>query len=209
MSDSAYLIVTADIPSSVRQQLCTDLNEVHLWPELSEFNVKAAEGPSFIQLVAEVFQWITPLRAAATIFLGQLAKNAADDVWKHKHEIASALKKTAVAPLQKLVTAVSRLRTSMGPETNIYIGLPVPDQFWCTRLSVATRDEAETAWQLANFINQADEIEKAVQRLLADGHKPPGLVELVLDENRAFRLRWLEMDGEQYEVQVPFDDEHP
>jgi hypothetical protein len=89
--------------------------------------LRSAEPPSWIKIFAEVAEWVTPFKVVATVFVSQLAKNAADDLWKNKAAIAAALRNASAAPLRKLAAALLRAKEKARPSTDVIVGLPIPD----------------------------------------------------------------------------------
>lgn len=161
--------------------------------EVYEF--KAAIPPTILQLVADALTWITVLKLVAIPFLGKLASNAADDLWKHKNAIAAQLKRLAA-----LLARVNRL---YAPRARVHIGFPIPDSHWGTVLAVPSSDESECADLLALFAIHARAIEDEAQRLIASGVQPLGLITITVEADDSVTLSWQDQDGNQESVPVP------
>jgi hypothetical protein len=123
------LIVTDAIPSDVRQELLADWQPLGGLDQAPEVSLKSPETPSYIEIMANALQWVTPLKVVATVFLSELAKEAAKDIYKRKREIGQALATAATAPLRLAAAAVKRAR-DRSPRCSLAIqawpGPPLP-----------------------------------------------------------------------------------
>jgi Uma2 family endonuclease len=198
MSNPTELFVTADIPPSVQEQISSEIGQILPIHERHVMEFRSTDGPSFVQLVADAVQWITPLKAAATVFLSQLAKNAADEVWKNKAHLYRILKDTSVDPLYRLVRALAQAKRELSAHTRVVIGLPIPQEYLGTLLALETVDEVELAWTIANFVDKVDKINNRLQQELAGGHEPLSIVRLIIQPDGSFVARWEEMNGRTY-----------
>jgi Uma2 family endonuclease len=198
MSNPTELFVTADIPPSVQEQISSEIGQVLPIHERHVMEFRSTDGPSFVQLVADAVQWITPLKAAAIVFLSQLAKNAADEVWKNKAHLYRILKDTSVDPLYRLVRALAQAKREVSTHTRVVIGLPIPQEYLGTLLALETVDEVELAWTIANFVDKVDKINNRLQQELEGGHEPLSIVKLIIQPDGSFVARWEEMNGKTY-----------
>jgi hypothetical protein len=96
--------------------------------ELDEqwLSLNSVDPPTFIQLVADAATWHLVLKAAVTIFLSEIAKSAASDVWKNKAVIGKALSNVLTAPIRKIASALRDAKTKSRDSTQISIGIPLP-----------------------------------------------------------------------------------
>lgn len=129
---------TPDIPSGIRQDLLDAWAPFDL-QSAGEIHRKGAfDLPGFIKLVGEAADWF-PLKAAATVFLSQLAKEAATDVYKHKAEVALVLSKGACAPIRVVARSLLRARLDSGPPVpGVVLGLSIPNDFFGTSIDLVS-----------------------------------------------------------------------
>jgi hypothetical protein len=196
------LIVTTEIPSDVRQELLIDWQPLGGLEQGPEVSLKSPEAPSYIQITADALQWVTPLKVVATVFLSQLVKEAATDIYKHKHQIGQALATAATAPLRLAAAAVKRVR-DRSPRCSLAIGLPLPDEVRGTVLWLDADSEEEIALSIARFAVRAETIEQLIQAEITAGRPPLGHVQVIPTDSGGFLLRWMDQEGGIHEHEVP------
>ena len=135
-----------------------------------------------------------PFKAAATVFLSQLAKRAADEAWDRRREIVQALRTASVTPLRRLVAAIDQARRASDREPQIIVGLPVPDPYFGTAIHFRPEDEADIAWFVANFVVKAEAIDQTVRDEIGEDLEPMGNVQLHLRDDGSFTVRWLDRE---------------
>jgi hypothetical protein len=197
------LIVTADIPPDVRQELHDGWQPLGSLEQAGEVFLKSAEPPSFIQIMADALQWLSPLKVAATIFLSQLAKEAATDIYKNKQQIGRALANAAAAPLRLAAAALKRARESSLRPPGLVVGLPIPDDYFGTALWLPGDSEEDIAWLVARFVVRAQIIEQLIQAEISAGRLPLGRVQVIPTDTGGFLLRWVDQEFGQHEHEVP------
>jgi hypothetical protein len=176
-----------------------------LFPDLDVHRVgyKGAGGPAFLQLVADLLTWSTVIKAAATIFLSQIAKNAADEVWKHKAELAAKLQDVTLKPLRRLVGALigAKQRLNAG-NSRVQVALPVPDDYWATILRIESTDEVEAAWLVASFVIHAEAIQATVEKLVSGGAVPLDYFVVKVMNEGHICVEWIDQNGELQKAAV-------
>jgi hypothetical protein len=179
-------------------QLKTDLQPIIEITNTRSVSFRSAEPHSLLQLLSNAIEWIHPLKVAATIFLSQLAKEAATDFWKNKKKIAMLLKDASVKPIKIFASSISKsLKTSKQHKTRFSVGLSIPDDYFGTALTFLEEDEEEIAWIISNFVIRAEQIENAVREEMSGVNKPLGRVFLTIQPDGGFLLQW--MDGDKLE----------
>jgi hypothetical protein len=196
------LIVTSEIPPNVRQELRIDWQPLGGLEQAKEISLKSPEAPSYIEIMADALQWVTPLKVVATVFLSQLVKEAATDIYKHKHQIGQALATAATAPLRLAAAAVKRAR-DRSPRCSLAIGLPLPNEVTGTVLWLTPDSEEEIAVLIARFVVRAEAIEHLMQAEMAAEHPPLGHVQVIPTDSGGFLLRWMDREGVIHEHEVP------
>ena len=152
--------------------------------------------------MADALQWVTPLKIVATVFLSQLVKDAATDVYKHKRQIGQALATAATAPLRLAAAALKRAR-DRSPRCSLAIGLPLPNEVTGTVLWLDPDSEEETALLIARFVVRVEMIEQLIKAEIAAGRPPLGHVQVIPTDSGGFLLRWMDQDGGIHEHEVP------
>ena len=160
----------------------------------------------------EAIEWVTPLKAAAAFFIYHVSKligsfekklgeKAAEAFWEKRAEIKNKLKETAAAPLRKVASAISKARRASTNQTYVRIGLPIPDDYFGSMLSVEGDDEVTIAMTLAMFVMKAEEIEEAIKRESEKGEIFGG-VELKLDPEGGFIAMWYDKDSKMHKIKI-------
>jgi hypothetical protein len=196
------LIVTADIPSDVRQELLADWQSLGGLEQAPEVFLKSPEAASFIQIIGDVLQWVTPLKLVAIVFLSQLAKEAATDIYKNKQEIGRALTNAAAAPLRLAAAALKRARDS-SPRSYLVIGLPILDEYLgIVALSLDADSVEEMALLIARFVVRVETIEQLIQAEITAGRPPFGRVPVTPTDSGGFLLHWTDQNSESHKHEV-------
>jgi hypothetical protein len=199
------LIVTANTPSDVRQELLADWQSLGGLEQAPEVFLKSPEAPSFIQIMGDALQWLTPFKIAATLvlssFLSQLAKDAAKDIYQHKEQIGQALANAAAAPLRLAAAALKRAREG-SPRCSIAIGLPLPNEVTGTVLWLEADSAEEIALLIACFVVRAETIQQLIQAEITAGRPPLGHVQVIPTGSGGFLLRWTDQNSGSHEHEV-------
>lgn len=200
----AIIVATSDISESITDELRQDCGpdlEIRSRSSLAPMSVDA---PSFIKLVAESVEWSLVFKLAATAFLAQLAKNAADDWWKNKAAITKALAKASVMPIRKLITALRRAKSKSLASTYVAIAIPFPNEHYGTEMFVPTDSAEEAAVAVALFVEQLAPIESAVRREIDAGRSFMVRVHVVPQKDGCVVLKWIDgKTNEPVELAVP------
>ncbi len=201
----AILIVTLDVPEEAREALKAEAAPVLRIDDGREVVLLSADPPSFIRVLADAIDWTLPLKAAAGVFLSQLAKNMADDLWKNKADIAKAMGSAAAFPIRKLLGAFEKAREISRKSTTFAVGVPVPDDYFGATVTVPMNSTEDSAVTLAIFVHHAQEIEHTLQQHLSGGHKIVGPVQVRSEPNGSVLLVWMDRDSlSTVEVRLPF-----
>ena len=193
---------TPDIPSDVRQNLVDAWAPFHLRSAGEIHRKGALDLPGFIKLIGEAADWL-PLKAAAAIFLSQLAKEAATDIYKHKAAIARALGEVAAAPIRTVAQSLLRARLDSGSAVpGVVLGLSIPNDFFGTSIDLDAMSEEEIAVVVSKFVTRAEEIEAIIKAEIVAGNPPMGSVLVSSASSGGFTLSWLDRSMKQHERQV-------
>lgn len=197
------LLVTDDIPESTRRDLVDAWEPIGGLERAGAVSLKSADPPSFIQIMGEALQWLSPLKVAAAVFLSQLAKEAATDIYKNKRKIAQALAQAGAAPLRRATAALKRARKESPRHPGLVIGLSIPDDYFGTALSIRHDSDEDIACLLAAFVTKAEAIEEVLQAELRAGRPPLGRVQVIPTVAGGFRLAWMDQQFAQHQREFP------
>lgn len=191
-----WLTVTADLADDGDGSFVAEVRAVVSIERVAKKVLLSAEAPSLAQLVAEVITWKAALALPAYAFLSQLGKNACDEAWKRRGEVVRWGKAVAVAPLLRLARALVAIQKREQFRTEARVGLPVPTLMRGALLAVNATDEAEAAWLLANFIVNAEGVEKRVRELVEQGVEAREGFRIVMDGAGKVGLEWYTRERE-------------
>ena len=147
------------------------------------------EAPSWVTFLAEASWWAKLLGAYAALYVAEIVKEAAKDTWRNRAKALSAAK-TAGNRLRDFADAVADMRRRVGVPTTLGIGLPVPNEFFSTRLALEGTDSDELLAQLALFIHHLPALSRFIsEHGLTDGRAATGVF-LRLRDDSALLISW-------------------
>ena len=147
---------------------------------------------SVIQLVGSVLAWL-PLSAAATAYFASLGKHAGDATW---NRLTRSRRREEAKPVSELATALAKATDRMGSNTEVVIGLDVPDGPWGTKITIKNPGPEEVARVLGAFVAHVEQLAKEVQAAVDEGGQPRGPVVVELDSNGDLVATWRARAGE-------------
>jgi hypothetical protein len=154
--------------------------------------------PQLIQLLGDAAAWL-PLQAAASVYLGTLAKHAADATWRG---ISTLFKSPEVKPLADTAETIADAASDIGGEVEIFVGLNIPDKNWGTAMRIKAGNAEDIARALALFVVNADKISKMMQEEIAAGRIPFARAEIEVHEGDTLILKWRDQNFETHERKV-------
>jgi hypothetical protein len=198
------ILATEDIPETQLGALSKEFRDLG-GLELDESRAfhRSAEPPSWIAMFEQANVWILVLGSAAAVFLNELLKEAAKDTWRNKEAIARALAKPAVLPLRVAAAAIARFRGLANPRTSVDVGIPLPDDFFGTRLQLTGQSTDAIALELALFVQHCG----AIQELLSEAEQGvgdvAGPVTLSLLGDGSMRIEWMDANLDPRTLTLP------
>lgn len=200
--DGVSITKTRDISESAVEELTEAIAGCGVRVERRELLHKMlGDTPSFVTVLSDILSWQTMLAVPATVFISQLAKNAADDVYKNKKKIAEVLSQTAVKPLRRISAALRKAAGSSSRNFVVQIGLPLPDDFRGTTLVLGGESEEQVAVELAFFVLNVEAIQGAVKDQVLAGGVFGGVV-VERTEGGSYVLKWCGQDGHPREFRI-------
>src|SRR5450755_1231349 len=132
-----------------RDQLAGD---VEVMVDSSQVFLMSAEPPSWLALLAEAPWWIKALGAYAALFVAKIVEEAAKETWKNRGK-AFAAGVDAANRVKRVAIAMFNLKPNLPPRTRLEIGVPVPDDYFATRLTLDATDPDNLTLQIALFVH--------------------------------------------------------
>ena len=211
-TDFAQLWTNHAVSGETRSQLEADLRQVLNITQSRVMTQKSYGIPELIQIVLDAVEWISPLKAAAAFFIfhlgrflssfeKKLGEKAAETAWENREEIKEKLKETAAKPLGLVASAIARAKRSSSNQTYVRIGLPIPNDYFATLLSVDGDDEVSIAVTIAFFVLKAEEIEETIKRESREKGIAGG-VKLHLEPGGSFVAQWDDEDFGYHEIRI-------
>jgi len=201
----AILIVTLEVPQEAREVLKAEAAPLISIADVHEVVLLSADIHSFMKVLADALDWTLPFKAAVGIFLTELAKNMADDLWKNKVEIAKALGSAAAFPIRKLIGAIAKAREISGERTTFAVGVPVPDDHYGATVTLLVDSTEDSAVTFAIFVHHSQEIERTLKRYISAGSRIVGPVRIRPEPDGSVVLLWMDRVSQSaVQVRLPF-----
>jgi len=176
---------TSDVPMIALRQVVEDLSpDIDVTIDERQFFLKAAEPPSWIQLIAEADWWIKIFGAWAAVYSATIAKEAGTATWKETTELA-----------KKLYASTLKARRQAGPATYLQIGLPFPDEVYTTLIKSHAESEEEFLKEFALFVHHLPELERYLKSEHVEGDIS-GWVTLELLSKGDLRVQYMSKGAE-------------
>jgi hypothetical protein len=194
--DVLRVIATKDVPQEELATLLSELNAVLPVKEAGRLHLYSADPPSYIEIIGRVAVW-APLSIAASAFLAQLAKRAADAIWDDRKRIWRSTLDVlgrVTEPLARVAQALVRVRGALHARTSVGLGIEIGSPSWPPMLWVSSDDEAEVAWYVALLVVNAEKIVSTLQEEFAAGRSPLGPILLSATSSGVLTMRWTDRD---------------
>lgn len=178
-----------------RDELSTDLD---IEVDEGQIYLRSAEPPSWIQFLAEAPWWVQAFGAYSALYIAELVKEAAKTTWSERAAIARKTR-AATQKLGSFTRRLARLRATIPEQSQLIIGLPVPDDHFGTRFELLGRDEDVLAAEVAVFASFVPALEDLFLSEQLDKDRVVGAINLLVTEELYLRVTW--MDRETLSIQ--------
>jgi hypothetical protein len=169
--------------------------------------LKSAEPPSWVTFLAEADWWIKVMGAYAALYIAEIVKEAGKDTWKHRAKALSAAVATANL-IRRFGTALANLRKRLPLRTRIEIALPIPDDYFCTRVELIGTEADDLAVQIALFVHHLPMLVEFMRDKKLDRRNVAGGISLKLLPDASLHVRWQDNDTLlEHTRTVPFKSE--
>jgi len=200
---SVSITKTRDISEGAIEELAQAISDCAVPIERRELLHKAlGETPSFVTVLSDILSWKTMLGIPTTVFISQLARNAADDIYKNKTRIAEVLSQRATKPLKRISAALRKTVGTSPRKSVVRIGIPFPDDFLGTYMVLEVQSEEQVAVELAFFVVNIEAIQNTVKNEVLPNGEPRGGVIVQRKEYEAYILKWRGEDGHPREFTI-------
>lgn len=194
---------TGDISDTALAQIQNAAASVGLDVKSELHGFKAAEGPTYIQVLAELLTWKTILGITVTAFLAKFAQKAAEDTYDLFKATTKYLATEAAQRLRTIASAVFKASKEGNPKTYIAVGFPKPNTFFGTTWRFKAENEEEVALNMAGFALKAEAINEALETVVLKYGKPATGVFLEVNKDGSVILKWHDpktLEPKQYTI---------
>jgi hypothetical protein len=188
------VVLTSDVSLPELRHFSNELRtELQVEVEDSQIFLRSAEPPSWVALLANADWWVKGLAAYAALFVAELVKEGAKETWRQRGKALAAA--TLVGgQLRRLGGAIAALRGRLSARTTIGIGLPVPNDYFTTRLALEGDEPDLLCAQLALFVHHLPALKQLLATHgIAEGGAATGVF-LSLQDDGSLLVSWHEAE---------------
>ena len=215
---SSALYTSERVPEEVREQLTADLGEVI--PSIGASHVirhKSEPSPSFIHILLEAKEWITPLRAAAIYllyqsreaiktFFNRISERAADELIDDIIGDDKPSEPSRDDAIQECASALAEAIEKTDSTPVVRIGLPIPNDYFGTWFEITEADREEISLKLALFVLRAEQIQQVLKQV-EEENSILGPVEMTFLDDGHIRMKWKDQDFSRRSVTIKLSSE--
>jgi hypothetical protein len=186
---------TADVSLEILYQFGRELEpDADLAVERSQTFLRSTDPPSWIVLLTEAPWWVNGLAACAALYVAEIAKEAGKDTWKNRGRVARNTRH-ALGRLASFAKKIVALRQRLSDRTTVSIGLPLPDDYFATRLELVGANEDEIAAELALFVHFLPAVEELIRHEALSRQVVTGEIQLHLRSDLSLEVSWLDANS--------------
>lgn len=154
-----------------------------------QFSLRSTDPPSWVTFIADANWWTKIMAAYAAIYVSEIVKEAGKDTWKnHAKFVSQGI--AAINTIKRFGISLSNLRKQLPSKTRIEIALPIPEEYFCTRLELAGTDGDELALQTALFVKCLPALNALISDENLNGQTMAGGISLRLLPDGSLHVRW-------------------
>ncbi len=197
---------TSDVPLAVLRDFQRELQPAfQVEVEERQYLFKSAEPPSWVAFLADADWWVKAVGAYAALYVAEIVRAAAKDTWKDRAKIAAKARTASRSALTAIAASLAKLRSRISSRTQLWIGMPIPDEHWSTKLLIESQEEHAITAELALFVHYVPALVSLLksERLLETSGAGPVFLRLL--DDGGLEARWLDpvTDQEQRRVFRP------
>jgi hypothetical protein len=188
-------ISTRDVPLETLRSISPELgSEFEFEVDSDQIFLKSAEPPSWVTFLADADWWIKVVAAYAALYIAEIVKEAGKQTWKSRGTAVDAAVASANL-VKRLAVALSKLRRRLPSRTQIEIAIPIPDDYFCTRLELIGRSSGDLALEIALFVHHLPALTDLIQNEHLDSHNVAAGISLQLLPDASLSVRWQDSEA--------------
>lgn len=184
---------TENIPLEIVKNIESELSQVlDVKAQEQQFFHKAADPPTWITFIAETEWWQKALVAGTAIYITTLIQEAAKSTWKMISKTISR-KNSRQNPIIVLADNISSSQKHLPPRTQIFLSIPIPDEYNSSALELTLGSSEEIAMQVALFAHHLPELMHLIRNEISPDDRILGSFQLTLLDDGALKIVWKTM----------------
>lgn len=193
--------ISLEILRAVGEELGTDF---HLEIDERQIFLKSAEPPSWVTFIAEADWWVKAMAAYAALYIAEIVKEAAKDTWRNRVKVISSTV-AAANVIKRFGAALGNLRKRLPSRTRLEVALPIPNDYFCTRVELLGTDPDDLAVQTALFVHHLPALAALMQDEQLDSRNVAAGISLKLLPDGSLYVRWQDNDKlREHTRTIPF-----
>ena len=160
---------------------------------------KSVEPPSWIVFLADLDWWVTVLGIPVGFYVKGIAQEAGKSTWT---AISRWLTTSRGNKVTKLANNLSELKAQVPERTKLEIGLPFPNDFFATRLTLNGTDATAIAIEIGLFLHHLPNFDGLVKSEGLTEDTVATAVFLVLNPNGSLEVSWFDSESHRKEVRT-------
>ena len=196
---------TSDISLTTLQAVSAELSgDFQLEVDESQIFLRSAEPPSWVTFIAEADWWVNAMAAYAALYIAEIVKEAGKDSWKNRAKVVSVAI-AGVNLIKRFASSLGNLKKRLPSRTRIEIALPIPDDYFCTRVELIGTDADDLAVQVALFVHHLPALVALMREQALDRRNVAGGISLKLLPDGSLHIRWQDNDElREHSKTIPF-----
>lgn len=200
------ILKTADIPDDALEAFKAELAEDFVVEiDSSLYGFRSVDPPSWIKLAGELAWWQQGLAAYAALYVAEIVKESAKDSWRGRAKAISAVV-AAGTKIKRLVGAVGQLGRKLKSNTEIVLFIPIPNDYFGTRLRLSKSDAELSEVEIALFIYHLPQLSALITSHSSNDVQPSTGYFLELRDDAGMEVLWYDSQTiKKHSVVLPFN----
>ena len=131
-------------------------------------------------------------------------REAAKETWKNRDKVFGVIKNAGGSGIKRLAAAIAKIRPSLSPRTQVYIGLPIPSELIASRFELLGADPEDLFLQVLVFTIHLPALIALMRSEGLDAGGSLGPLQLKLLDDCSLEVTWLGREsGKKHSHTVP------
>ena len=183
-------VALENLSRSLQSEFGTEVDHVGI-------GLLSAEPPSWITLLADLDWWVKGIGAYAALYVAELVKEAGKSTGRN---LASKLVPEEHSKLEKLAEELATLKAQIADKTKLKIGLPFPNEYFSTSLTLSGTNSQAIAVEIGLFLHHLPKLKHLMkEEKLTESNVATGIF-LELLSDGSLQVWWFDSDSLQKEV---------